>query len=381
MKKTKCLSLIIIIQICISCNSKIQDNDSVSLVDANLDLGYSLDENTKQMILAFFPYTDEDGKEYITFQNERKNEILFYDMNSGDFLYKLQPEYEGPNGVGRFLGYFIKDLENIFLTSGLPVISQIEYNGNLKEKYSFANTTTGIPLYEYNSLSYIYTPIVVIDNNLYITSYCNRLAGTNPVSAVINMNTKEVSALPFEYPIFEASKNKIFENNQLESFLSRCYDGKNFIYSFYFDEDIYVASIDHKTVRKISVKSKYISKVQFPNMQTGDPMKNICENPNYGNLYYDPYRKVYYRVAYPEVNIDKNENFRDLWHYGRKNFSIIILDKDFNIIGETLFPDFTYISTLMFVNKDGLYISNSHYRNLDYNEDNLNFVCFNLDYK
>ena len=46
--------------------------------------------------------------------------------------------------------------------------------------------------------------------------------------------------------------------------------------------------------------------------------------------------------------------------YGRKKFSVIILDKGFQIIGETLFPEDIYNSFVFFVNKDGLYISRDY---------------------
>ena len=105
---------------------------------------------------------------------------------------------------------------------------------------------------------------------------------------------------------------------------------------------------------------------------------DACENPNYGNLLFDKYRNVYYRIAYPETEIEKGVNGLELLHYGRKRFSIIILDKDFNIIGETLFPDYTYNSTVMFIREDGLYISDSHYLNPNYNDDLLSFRKFYL---
>lgn len=68
----------------------------------------------------------------------------------------------------------------------------------------------------------------------------------------------------------------------------------------------------------------------------------------------------------------------ELLEYGGKNFSIIILDKDLKYIGETKFPDYTYNSKLMFVSKEGLYISSSHYMNPNFSDDLLNFSCFNL---
>lgn len=64
--------------------------------------------------------------------------------------------------------------------------------------------------------------------------------------------------------------------------------------------------------------------------------------------------------------------------YGRKNFSIIILDKDLNKIGETKFPDYTYNSRVILILKDGLYISNSHYLNPKFDDNVLSFKKFKL---
>jgi hypothetical protein len=161
--------------------------------------------------------------------------------------------------------------------------------------------------------------------------------------------------------------------------MSRCYDGVNFVYSFHFDENIYVTLPDHRDIRRIPVRSRYISKIRFPELRPPrELLRNECENPNYGNLIHDPYRKVYYRIACPATEFEQNEDFKEIYAYGRKTFSIIILDEDFNILGETLFPDFIYASSMMFVRKDGLYISTSHFKNPDFDEDKLCFTCFEL---
>ena len=47
----------------------------------------------------------------------------------------------------------------------------------------------------------------------------------------------------------------------------------------------------------------------------------------------------------------------------------MILDEDFNAVGETLFPENEFRSDLMFVLEDGLYISSSHYKNPIYDEE------------
>jgi len=163
----------------------------------------------------------------------------------------------------------------------------------------------------------------------------------------------------------------------MEASYSRCYDGQRFIYSFHYDENIYVATPEHDSIRKVSVKSKYFDKVQLPDELTASP-EDFCVNAWYNNLLYDPYREVYYRIAYPPSTLDKGVRPMELVQFGRKNFSIIILDKDFRILGETLFPDNTYNPKIMLIRLEGLYISDSHYLNPRFNDDILSFRKFEL---
>ena len=101
-------------------------------------------------------------------------------------------------------------------------------------------------------------------------------------------------------------------------------------------------------------------------------------SPSYGNIMYDKYRQVYYRFVYPEVEFDQSEDFLSIFREGRKQFSILILDKELSIIGETLFPVYTYNSNLAFVNEKGLYLSVSHYKRTDFDENILRFQRIDL---
>lgn len=363
----------------LSCvDKKVQTKESYNLVASDKQLSFALDPNTKTFILALFPFTDETGKEYLTFQNQDQNEILFYDMNSRKLEFKVKPAYEGPNGVGQVLGYYVHTIDSIFLTiSGTNEIVLVNRNAEIKDKINYERAEDGTLLTDFCSISSVYQPIIMIDKEMYIMSGCNRWLEKDPISAVINLEDKTIHALPYYYPSFPGADNKA-KRAGIEEHLSRCFDGKHFVYSFYFDETIYIASQDHDSIKEVKVKSKYIDKVRLLDDYGNLTITDACENPNYGNLLFDKYRNVYYRIAYPETEIEKEVKGMELLQYGRKNFSIIILDKNFNIIGETLFPDYTYNSTLMFVREDGLYISDSHYLNPDYSDDVLSFKCFTL---
>ena len=145
------------------------------------------------------------------------------------------------------------------------------------------------------------------------------------------------------------------------------------------DEDILVTSIDHAEVKRIKAKSRYIDspdEEQPLNVQKG-PQLNL-ELARYGDLMYDPYREVYYRFAYPKTELDDKINWMGKAVYGRKKFSVIILDKDFQIIGETLFPEAIYNPYASFVSKEGLYISRDYQMNYDQSEDFMTFELFKL---
>lgn len=57
----------------------------------------------------------------------------------------------------------------------------------------------------------------------------------------------------------------------------------------------------------------------MPNDYNGT-LKSMCENPNYGNLLYDKYRDVYYRVCYLKTEIDNRENYMELWDFEERYF-------------------------------------------------------------
>jgi hypothetical protein len=351
------------------------------LVDNGKMRSYSLDEDTKYQFISLFPYEAGDGKMYLTFINSF-HEILFYDLLSGDFLFKTKIESEGPNGIVEPSGYYVIGLDSIYVTTlSVPTLFRIDKNGTILQRIHYGQTENGytvIPTYSPNS--FFYTPLFIINNELYITqkpSWTVPVSAT-PVSVAINPENRLCKELPFFFPPLIKDEEFGHVGGFALSF-SRDFNGNAFIYSFYYDEAIYVASVDHKEIRKYPVKSKYIDQVKV--IKTGEEdwflfAKNDYKDPCYGNLLYDKYRNLYYRLAYPEVALEEGVNYVAMTSQGRKKFSIIILDEKFNILGETLFPEYIYNPILLFVHPDGLYICNNHIMNPSFNEEVLSFKCF-----
>lgn len=165
----------------------------------------------------------------------------------------------------------------------------------------------------------------------------------------------------------------------------RCFDGVNFIYSFRFSDDVYIADINHENIVKKEIKSKYATDVKVlrlsPDLDFNQALKTTAEKASYGNVIYDKYRNVYYLIAQVETELEQGEDYVEIIRYGKKQFSVIILDDKLNIIGETLLPAFTYVPNMYFINQDGIYFSRSHYKNPEFDDNRLCFERLELKEK
>lgn len=227
----------------------------------------------------------------------------------------------------------------------------------------------------------IYAPMVMIDSCIYLNQYLkskndgydgNDLA-SYPIAVEVNMKNGMAQKLPLKYPKLWAKKllYPIFD-------YSREFDGKNFIFSFNVSDYIYVTD-DNISFEKYLCKSEYL-KSEPINYYNPDPYiakKQNVENASYGSVLYDKYRNVYYRFVYPQCELSKQDDLSEAFKT-RKQFSIIILNSKFQIIGESLFPENIYMPRMFFIKEDGLYISNNNFNNPEFNENALKFQRFEL---
>jgi hypothetical protein len=142
-----------------------------------------------------------------------------------------------------------------------------------------------------------------------------------------------------------------------------------FYINYMYDNKV-LFSNDSKSWVSTEVPSKYVNIKKVIPRGNGSSARFI-------RLIFDPFRDVFYRFVMHEQGKIENRVHRDLIRYPQR-FSIIILDNDLNIIGETIFPPDTYDPHGFFITKEGLYLSRSNPFNPDYNVDFLEFQLFNL---
>lgn len=378
--------LLLIVVFLISCSKQTEDLAVLSGCDQRISL--EIPDDVRIPYTSVFSFSD-DGKQYLSFENHRENEIVIYDIESSQMVKRIRFETEGNNAImGGFGGYYIVDMNHIFIPSlYMSTICVTDTTSVIKQQINYQSTKNGLILVPF--LPSYASQMNFIGNNLYIPQTLNRtlkekVISDSPVRAVVDTISKEVKSLPMKFPPLMTDKD-LGTVAAVNCDYSSCYDGTNFVYSFFFDENVYITSPEHEIIDKKIAKSKYIDNIEKFSPRESNMQKIIklqCEHAAYGHIMFDKYREVYYRFVYPSTSTDDYKgDYVDLFRSGRKVFSVMILDKQLNVIGETLFPEYTFNPKLSFILEDGLYISLNHINNPEYSDDLFQFQKFELEHR
>lgn len=373
-----------------SCKEVESNRINYSLIETSDTLSFPLEKGANHFIKSMFVYTDAKEKEYLTFRDSHYEPRIFvYDIKSPSKQPKvIHFDKEGPDGTGAVsVGYFISSWDEIYIPNmSVPEISVIDSTGTKKETITLDNEfSSNLTYFSSTSIN----PFVKYKNRLYGEQQANiRLDSENhsenSVEVIEDLNERSHKLSSFTFPqelLYSGESGK----TGILTHAFKCSNNNLLIYSFAYDEKIYVYDMDKdKVIETVDARSKFIEDpsvlsyaFRFGHASYTD-FKDICTEACYGNIMYDSFRHLYYRIVYPETTVDDQENFTDLYQSGRSLASIMVLDENFNVLCESLLPENRFRSNLLFINKDGLWISCNHYKNPGYDEDHLQFVRFEL---
>ena len=380
-----------------------QDSPKESIATYDIGLAESkkivlpVDENTYYLSKSIFQF-EEDNKEYLLFGNleKRQHELLIYDIEKQNLHKRIPLEKEGPNGVPGIWGCIPFFDSKTFLVSqhNSGRMSIIDGEGNVVQKYSMRQSSDktkriGLWVDSRFGVSFFYTPsfikdsIVYFSNGIFIQYKINQRLDrevwkTIPMFNSLNLKNGHIHTLPIKYPDIFEDDVKVPAGGGYEFTYDYNYKQERLVCSLTGYDSIMVTD-DLKQVRWYNGKSRYLKSMR-PKVYEADGfdwLREATENPAYHNIMYDKYRDVYYRIVELPYELKQNESPFDT-PTGRE-FSVIIFDKDLNIIGETKFPGSKYFYKMSFVGRDGLYISENNLANPEFDEDKLVFACFKLE--
>ena len=355
---------------------KIKRSYHTDLVPGTKRLTFHLNKRIVNRSICIIPYTAPDSSEYLFYLNGQGNDICIFSIDSAKWVKTIKLLPEGPNGVGSLVrGFEVINFDRIYVTSAFirrlfivnsdaKVVSTVDY---LKFKQDYLISDVVSRTSENMRLSFK-------DGDIYMPFYPpfdeGNFKSIQPENmrcvAKVNPIKKEAGVLNIGFPA------DYWDTNYYPPFFG-FFIYKNNFYVHYLCDDRIVVSNDSRNWKTYLISSKYIDVKKVVRKQNG-----WCINPNYFCFVPDPYRNVFYRFVVHEQSQVKDRTHMDLIQYPKK-FSIIILDKDMNIIGETLFPADVYDMHGYFINKDGLYLSRSNPFNPEYDVDKLEFQLINLE--
>lgn len=367
----------LILTSCYSVNNQktekyLQSNDSV----IHIEIHSNMSPTTRNL-----RYFKDKKNEFIAIENNHSKSIEIFNITRGQFEKRIKPQVEGPNGLGtEMFGFDIINFDTIFITTN-------GYGNNL---FIIDSTNTLIKKVEFNISYNPYLPIGqlwssygrAINYDKQKMIICNVSRANDEAFEEIhncsigycyNFTNGDTSYYPLNHPDKSKLNDKIL--NSEGSFII---NGSKVVLSYPMGHQVFVSE-NNADWSIYNLKSKYLrnafSDAYADNAYTS--AKKYVESSCYLALVYDKYRHVYYRFVYPGINVNKDDDVMKLCEF-RRVFSVMIIDENFNVLGETLMPENTYNSNMFFINEAGLWISTNHPDNPDFDEDAINFQLFTL---
>lgn len=334
---------------------------------------FILDSETVQTTSIIQLFTQNDTL-FFSFANEYDNSVVIYDYFSGDFITKIKFEKEGPNGVGNFTSYYYHSIDSIFIYHQMYGKISILNNFAIKHKEFNFNVRS-------LASSELDPPSLFPVTRSPMRKVCNFMVYTGvqasqdkkkqrPTTALYDLNTNEIK---FANNLPELYGNYNWGNLFAYNCACTTFNNNTMVLSFGADHNILVYNIETDENSVFIAKTKHFSKIRPFHLldhmdrlaEDNHYMNNLC----YRNILYDEYRNLFYRFAFlPYPKYNKEER------YLRRPFSVIILDSKFNVVGETLLPEFEYLISQTFVSPDGL-----HIQILSDDDDLMIFKTFNIN--
>jgi len=371
MKKTIISTLFILILI-ITFLSCTKENPTKPILQKVEEITIANTENWDEWCFGREYYDLRKSCSYIYLNNQKKFSIDIYDI-SNKVLYKTLKI----SNTGQELGVFIQNFDSIFVFDRKNLrLYLIDTSAQIKNKWELTKA-----LADNNSLYDAYslwsTPMYYNKNLLLLN-----IGGGNTVPEYYANNCLLIYNL-IDNSFYKTVKfPKIYQQGKdyLKYFATHCLADSMLIYSFEIDHNIYIYNLDGNLRKKIHCKSNYLN--NFENADTSKThfheynSKFMIENGEYFNIIYDKYQQLFYRIVRHNMSmVDSNGKVYDDID---GKWSIIIMDKNFNILTEQVFPEKIYNIYNIIPTKEGLLISTYNRKNPKYNKYIYSFDVFKI---
>ncbi len=359
--------------------------DRYTLEPAGKLLEIPIGSQTKNFIY-YSQYVLIDGINYLGILNYERNKIEIYNLDSGTLTREIQFFHEGPKAFGRVSNFFIETLDSLFVDCDSKMsVGIADGRGGILKEISYREDTYGRKFFP--TPPWIGSRPYKIGNTIYyLQSYMSEDSNgilseekrkETFLNVMLNTETGVCFTPPLIYPDEMVGREVWRSPNVM-----RTING-NGLFVYHFSNLPYLfLSNDLKSFRKkVPVESNYRLKLnevsyKYRYDMTGALMNTITHDM-IRDIFYDKYRDCYY-LFYMKRNENPDTGNNLFLKLQYPDCFILILDKDLKHMGEVFLPDNTYSFQFSFITPEGLYISEDHPNNPDFDEDFMRFRLFKL---
>lgn len=331
---------------------------------------------TNQSISVF----ENDESEYVSIFNGFDGSIHYFDYGTGEQVRKQLFDRDGPDGIGTIsnMGHYIHNEDSILIFNHWEqTVSIFDSNSRLVNKISMANIdrmATNMILVSSSLSPFLNGHLLYVP----FESSGDRYSEMDNFAIVNLLSEKVTTALgpnpfldtAFYGPLTPYSKSVDYNREAERLVVSSAKDPHLRLYDLN----------DLSFIESHETPSKFLDKFEsFPKKSSEPPFygygyKELASQTNMKGLFtsviHDPFREVYYRFfLLPRTEEQYQKRAKGM------QFSVVILDNNFEKIGETLLPEGVYGLNLHFLNKEGLHLVNLEEYAKD--EDHIVFDVYN----
>ncbi|WP_240510879.1 DUF4221 family protein [Algoriphagus antarcticus] len=334
----------------------------MELVSLNI-LEYPLDSSLRFSTNSI-GVTNIEGKEYLSFLDTELETLVIFEYQDSKKSRKIQFQYEGPNGVGNSTSsaHYLHSFDSIYIFHHWTgVLLHMTDSGKIINRYKLTDydDPANLPM----PFPTTTTPILFSQGKLFIpctiTKYQNDYH-SYPSSLSLDLNTRKIKYLS----TFPEIYSNAYWGSKFKYEPSIAYNSITDELVVSYPVDHFLQNINLKT-RKVSqhyVGSEYfdaippfkydVSHYLTRTKGTGDQEEDDhgMSNSDYRGIYYDNSRNLYYRIALIRSPLEKLSITKV------PDFSIIILNANFEKWGEHYFSSQVYDPSKVFLSSKGINI-------------------------
>lgn len=330
-------------------------------------------------------YTDGDST-VLTLSADGEHKIVRYHLESGKVLSEIPLSlFEHYNTMA------INDRgrDSLFIIFNASSISQyhfhdsvfvmIDYEGNLKEIFSFRDVPVPASYNTFNSYNdrvfapTAFQPVPYHKGKLHFSfQYFGEMSdphfNTNhrPLGAAFNLESKkfEIYALPDRFPFIDSTTYYSINYELIRFSLSE--EGEPLL-GFSYSPLFYKYNTETKRFSSFKIQSSLVDTV-YP-IKSKNRVSSIIHQAEYHNIWYDKFRNKYYRLVKLPVSEEATPYRRN-----KPKYALIVTDENFVKEAEGILPDscatFPFIIT-----KEGIWLRNTN------NKNKIQFILYQLKTK